>query len=71
VRGVAQMIDEDRYCLDVLTQLSAISASARAVGLLVLEDHIRGGVVDGDPATRDATLTELTGAIDRFSRTVG
>jgi DNA-binding FrmR family transcriptional regulator len=71
VRGVAQMIDEDRYCIDVLTQLSAISASARAVGLLVLEDHIRGCVIDGDPAARDATLIELTSAIDRFTRTAG
>ena len=71
VRGVQRMVEEDQYCLDVLTQLSAIIAGARATGLLVLEDHIRGCVVDGDPADREATLAELTDAIERFTRTVG
>jgi CsoR family transcriptional regulator, copper-sensing transcriptional repressor len=71
VRGVARMVEDDKYCIDILTQLSAIIASARSVGLLVLEDHIRGCVVDGDPADREATLAELTDAIERFTRTVG
>ncbi len=71
VRGVQRMVEEDQYCLDVLTQLSAIIAAARATGLLVLEDHIRGCVVDGDPENREATLAELTAAIERFTRTVG
>jgi DNA-binding FrmR family transcriptional regulator len=71
VRGVQRMVDEDQYCIDILTQLSAVIAGARAVGLLVLEDHIRGCVVDGDPENREATLAELTEAIERFTRTVG
>ncbi len=71
VRGVQRMVDEDQYCIDILTQLSAIIAGARSVGLLVLEDHIRGCVVDGDPENREATLAELTEAIERFTRTVG
>ncbi len=71
VRGVQRMVEEDQYCLDVLTQLSAIIAGARATGLLILEDHIRGCVVDGDPEKREATLAELTAAIERFTRTVG
>jgi CsoR family transcriptional regulator, copper-sensing transcriptional repressor len=71
VRGVQRMVDEDEYCLDILTQLSAIIAGARATGLLILEDHIRGCVLDGDPADREATLAELTEAIERFTRTVG
>jgi CsoR family transcriptional regulator, copper-sensing transcriptional repressor len=70
VRGVARMVEDDKYCIDILTQLSAIIASTRSVGLLVLEDHIRGCVVDGDPADRDATLAELTRAIERFTRSV-
>ncbi|MDQ4044922.1 MAG: metal-sensitive transcriptional regulator, partial [Chloroflexota bacterium] len=45
VRGVQRMIEEDKYCVDVLTQISSIVAAARSVGLLVLEDHIRGCVV--------------------------
>ncbi len=71
VRGVQRMVEEDQYCLDVLTQLSAVIAGARATGLLILEDHIRGCVVDGDPENREATLAELTAAIERFTRTVG
>jgi CsoR family transcriptional regulator, copper-sensing transcriptional repressor len=71
VRGVQRMVDEDQYCINILTQLSAVIAGARAIGLLVLEDHIRGCVVNGDPDNREATLAELTEAIERFTRTVG
>ncbi len=51
VRGIARMVEEDKYCIDVLTQISASTSSLRAVGLLILEDHIRGCVIDGDPRT--------------------
>ena len=71
VRGVTRMIEEDKYCIDVLTQLSAIIAALRGTGLLVLEDHIRGCVVGADPADREAVLDELTGAIERFTKGVG
>jgi DNA-binding FrmR family transcriptional regulator len=70
------MVEEDQYCLDVLTQLSAIIAAARQTGLLVLEDHVRGCVLgssqQGDDAMdQEELLTELMGAIDRFGRSVG
>ncbi len=74
VRGVQRMVDDDRYCLDVLTQLSAVIAAARQTGLLVLEDHIRGCVLGtcrhghDDP---EEVLDELTGAIERFTRSAG
>ena len=74
VRGVQRMVDEDQYCLDVLTQLSAIIAAARQTGLLVLEDHVRGCVMGSehsDELDREDLLTELIGAIDRFGRSVG
>lgn len=76
VRGVQRMVDEDQYCLDVLTQLSAIIAAARQTGLLVLEDHVRGCVAnayrDGNTDEhQEEMLTELIGAIDRFGRSVG
>lgn len=71
VRGVQRMVEDDKYCIDILTQLSAIIASARATGLVVLEDHIRGCVVNGDPDEREATLAELNAAIERFVRSVG
>jgi DNA-binding FrmR family transcriptional regulator len=71
VRGVTRMIEEDKYCIDVLTQLSAIIAALRGTGLLVLEDHIRGCVVGAEPQDREAVLDELTGAIERFTKGVG
>ena len=75
VRGVQRMVAEDQYCLDVLTQLSAIVAAARQTGLLVLEDHVRGCVLGSehghDEIDREELLTELIGAIDRFGRSVG
>ena len=70
MRGVARMVEEDQYCLDILTQLSAIIAGSRATGLLVLEDHIRGCVVNGDPADQEATVDELMSAIERFNRSL-
>ncbi len=74
VRGVQRMVEEDQYCLDVLTQLSAVIAAARQTGLLVLEDHVRGcvlGAENADDIDREELLTELIGAIDRFGRSVG
>lgn len=71
VRGVERMVEEDQYCLDVLTQLSAIIAGAKATGLLLLEDHIRGCVIGAGDEDREAVLTELNDAIARFSRSLG
>jgi DNA-binding FrmR family transcriptional regulator len=71
VRGVERMVEEDQYCLDVLTQLSAIIAGAKATGLLLLEDHIRGCVIGAGDEDREAVLTELNDAIARFTRSVG
>ena len=74
VRGVQRMVEEDQYCLDVLTQLSAIIAAARQTGLLVLEDHIRGcvlGTCQHGHDDREELLTELTQAMERFTRSVG
>jgi len=67
VRGVARMVEEDKYCVDILTQLSAAVAGLRATGLLVLEDHIRGCVINAETEKQEETLQELMGAIERFS----
>ena len=69
-----RMVEADVYCVDVLTQLSAIIAAARQTGLLVLEDHVRGCVLGAhgpDEDDREELLVELIGAIDRFGRSVG
>lgn len=71
VRGVQRMVEEDQYCLDVMTQLSAVIAGAKATGLLLLEDHIRGCVIGAEADDREAVLTELNDAIARFTRSVG
>ena len=74
VRGVQRMVDEDQYCVDVLTQLSAIIAAARQTGLLVLEDHIRGcvlGTCRHGHDDQEEIVDELTGAIERFTRSAG
>ena len=74
VRGVQKMVEEDQYCVDVLTQLSAIIAAARNTGLLVLEDHIRGcvlGTCRHGHDNQEEIVTELTGAIERFTRSAG
>lgn len=71
MRGVQRMVEEDRYCVDVLTQLSAIIASSRAVGLMVLDDHIRGcvlGTCNHNHEDQEAMLSELSEAIERFTR---
>jgi DNA-binding FrmR family transcriptional regulator len=71
VRGVQKMVDEDQYCIDVLTQLSAIMAAARQTGLLVLDDHIRGcvmGTCEHGHSDSEELLTELSEAIGRFTR---
>jgi len=74
VRGVARMVEDDQYCVDVLTQLSAIIAGARAAGLIVLEDHIRDcvlGTCRHGHQDREEILDELTEAIERFTRSAG
>jgi DNA-binding FrmR family transcriptional regulator len=69
VRGIHRMIQQDAYCIDVLTQLQAVSAACDAVGLMLLDDHVRTCVTDavrgGDG---DQKLTELTAAVRRFAR---
>jgi DNA-binding FrmR family transcriptional regulator len=70
VRGVHRMVEEDKYCIDILTQLSAIIAGCRATGLLVLEDHIRGCVIHATATDQDAMVDELMTAIERFNRSL-
>jgi CsoR family transcriptional regulator, copper-sensing transcriptional repressor len=71
IRGVARMVEDDRYCVDILTQISAINSSMQSIGLLLLEDHIRGCVVGAKEDEREERLQELNKAIARFTRSVG
>ena len=71
VRGVAKMVDEDKYCIDVLTQISAVTSALRSVALSLLDEHldhcVRQAAVEGG-ATADAKLTEASAAIARLVR---
>lgn len=69
VRGVQRMVEEDQYCVDVLTQLSSIIAASRSIGLVILEDHINGCVLNAED--KEAAAAELTAAIERFTKSMG
>lgn len=69
VRGLQRMVEDDRYCVDILTQISSLIAAARSIGMVLLEDHIRGCVVNADD--KEASIQELTEAIERFTKSVG
>jgi DNA-binding FrmR family transcriptional regulator len=71
VRGIARMIDEDQYCIDVLTQISAVNNALRAVALNLLDEHLghcvsRAVAEGGDEG--DAKLAEASAAIARLVR---
>jgi DNA-binding FrmR family transcriptional regulator len=69
VRGVARMIDEDKYCVDVVTQVAAIQAALDKVALGLLDGHIRGCVSDEiRSGAGDARVDELLQVMDRVIR---
>jgi DNA-binding FrmR family transcriptional regulator len=68
VRGVAKMVDEDRYCIDVLTQISAIQAALDKVALGLLDGHAHHCMANVAPAERDASTDELMAAVGRLMR---
>src|SRR5215210_3041613 len=68
VRGIQKMVDEDRYCIDVLTQISAIQAALDKVALGLMDDHARHCVIDGPPELKDDRTEELMAAVARLMR---
>jgi CsoR family transcriptional regulator, copper-sensing transcriptional repressor len=73
VRGIERMVEEDRYCIDVLTQISAVTTALESVAFLVLDDHVKhcvaGALASGDEADSAAKAEELLAAVHRFART--
>ncbi|MBA2475361.1 MAG: metal-sensitive transcriptional regulator [Actinobacteria bacterium] len=73
VRGIARMIDEDRYCIDILTQLGAVDTALEAVAIKVLEEHVQhcvaGALASGDPKDAGEKSRELLEAVQRFAKT--
>jgi DNA-binding FrmR family transcriptional regulator len=66
VRGVARMVDEERYCIDVLTQIGAIQAALDKVALGLIDDHTRHCVVAAEDGERVEKVDELMAALGRF-----
>jgi DNA-binding FrmR family transcriptional regulator len=69
VRGIEKMVDEDRYCIDVVTQISAVQAALDKVALGLLDQHARHCVVDGHgPGEPEELTDELMAAVARLMR---
>ena len=71
VRGIAGMVEDDRYCVDVLDQVAAVTRALQGVALLLLDDHLGHCVAEAVAAggeQRDAKLTEASAAIARLVR---
>ena len=69
VRGVAKMVEEDRYCVDVLTQISAIQSALDALAMQLLESHTKGCVRSAlKSGNGDEAIDELMAVVKRFGR---
>jgi DNA-binding FrmR family transcriptional regulator len=68
VRGVARMVEEDRYCIDVLTQVAAAQAALEKIALGLIDGHVRICMRDGGgaPSDPDERVDELMGAVGRL-----
>jgi DNA-binding FrmR family transcriptional regulator len=68
VGGLERMVDEERYCIDILTQISAVQAALDRVALGVLDDHARHCVVGAAEGDRDERTEEMMSAVGRLLR---
>ena len=73
VRGIERMVDEDRYCIDILTQVAAVRTALESTALEVLSDHVshcvRDALSSGDEETATEKSRELLAAVQRFAKT--
>jgi DNA-binding FrmR family transcriptional regulator len=72
VRGLAKMVEEDRYCIDIVTQIAAVRAALRKVEEEILQDHIahcvQHAIASGDAAEQRRKIDELMDVLSRTSR---
>jgi DNA-binding FrmR family transcriptional regulator len=73
VRGIERMVDDDRYCIDILTQVAAVRTALESLSLEVLEDHVnhcvRDALAAGDEKVATTKSKELLAAVQRFAKT--
>ena len=73
VRGIEKMVEDERYCIDILTQIAAASTALETVALKILDDHVNhcvaGALASGDAEAAAEKSRELLAAVQRFART--
>jgi DNA-binding FrmR family transcriptional regulator len=73
VRGIERMVENDRYCIDILTQISAVNTALESLALKILDEHVRhcvaGALSSGDADDAHVKTEELLQAVQRFART--
>jgi CsoR family transcriptional regulator, copper-sensing transcriptional repressor len=73
VRGIERMVQDDRYCLDILTQVAAAKTALENVALEILDDHVKhcvaGAMATGDERVASEKADELLAAVQRFAKT--
>ena len=70
VRGIARMIEDDKYCIDVLTQVSAATRALENVALGLLDDHLKHCVLDAAKLSDEAAVAKIQEATDAINRLV-
>ncbi len=72
VRGIERMVEDDRYCIDVITQISAVTTALESLAFQILDDHVNhcvaGALASGDPEAAAEKSKELLEAVHRFAR---
>ncbi len=72
IRGIEKMLAEDRYCIDIITQISAVTTALDAVGFKIRDDHVKhcvaGALASGDEQVAAEKSRELLDAVHRFAR---
>jgi CsoR family transcriptional regulator, copper-sensing transcriptional repressor len=68
VRGLQRMVDDDRYCIDILTQVSSVTRALQGVAVGLLDEHIRHCVMDAAAQGDESKVEEATAAIERLIR---
>jgi DNA-binding FrmR family transcriptional regulator len=72
VRGIERMVAEDRYCIDVLTQVGAVSTALESLAFVILDEHVKhcvaGALASGDATEAQAKAEELLEAVHRFAK---
>jgi DNA-binding FrmR family transcriptional regulator len=66
IRGISRMIEEDRYCVEVLQQIASMQSAADAVAMILLENHVKGCVADGLRTGKEDRVDEMVGVIRKY-----